>query len=77
MCFKQKKQYDIAMEQLQKAASELNIMDDTKKDILYEMGAVDEMMGHREKAAQYFKEIYSVDIGYRDVAEKIEKAYAK
>lgn len=77
MCFKQKNQLDIAMEQLQKAASELNVMDDTKKDILYEMGAVAEMMGRREDAAKYFKEIYSVDIGYRDVAEKIEKAYAK
>ena len=76
MCFKQKKQLDIAMEQLQKAVSELSLMDDTKKDILYEMGTVAEQMGRREEAAKYFKEIYSVDIGYRDVTEKIEKAYA-
>lgn len=77
MCFKQKSQLDIAMEQLQKAASELNVMDDTKKDILYEMGTVAEQMGRREEAAKYYKEIYSVDIGYRDVSAKIEKAYAK
>jgi len=77
MCFKQKKQLDIAMEQLQKAASELNLMDDTKKDILYEMGTVAEMMDRREEAAKHFKEIYSVDIGYRDVSEKIEKVYAR
>lgn len=76
MCFKQKKQFDIAMEQLQKAVSELSIMDDTKKDILYEMGIVAEQMGRREEAAKYFKEIYAVDIGYRDVAQKIEKVYS-
>lgn len=76
MCFKQKNQLDIAMEQLQKAASELSLMDDTKKDILYEMGTVAEQMGRREEAAKHFKEIYSVDIGYRDVAAKIEKAYS-
>lgn len=75
-CFKQKKQYDIALEQLEKAASELRIMDDTKKDILYEMGTVYELLGNREKAAQCFKEIYAVDIAYRDVAEKVEKVYA-
>ena len=77
LCFKQKKQYDIAMEQLEKAAAELHVMDDTKKDIFYEMGSIFELMGNPQKAAQHFKEIYSVDIRYKDVAEKIEKAYSK
>jgi len=76
MCFKQKKQYDIAMEQLQKAASELHLMDETKKDICYEMGVISELMGRRDEAAKYFKEIYSVDISYRDIAQKIENAYS-
>jgi tetratricopeptide (TPR) repeat protein len=31
LCFKQKQQYDIAIEQLQKAASEMTVMDETKK----------------------------------------------
>lgn len=75
LCFKSKEQYDIAMEQFEKAASELPVMDPTKKDILYELGVISEAMNNREKAAQYFKEIYSVDIGYRDVAERIEKSY--
>lgn len=76
MCFKQKEQYDIALEQLEKAASEVQVMDDTKKDILYELGTICEAMDNKQKAAQYFKEIYSVDIGYRDVSEKIEKSYS-
>ncbi len=77
LCFKQKKQYDIAMEQLEKAASEMHVMDDSKKDIVYEMGLISELMGHMDKAAAYYKEIYSVDIGYKDIAAKIEKAYKK
>ncbi len=77
LSFRQKNQFDIAMEQLEKAASELNVLDDTKKDILYEMGVIAELMGQKDKAIQYFKEIYSVDIQYKDVAARIEKAYQK
>jgi tetratricopeptide (TPR) repeat protein len=77
LCFKQKGQFDIASQQLEKALSELHLMDDTKKDILYELGTVYEAMGDTEKAAAHLKEIYAVDIGYRDVAEKIEKHYKK
>ena len=77
LCFKQKQQFDIAAEQLEKAASELNVMDETKKDVLYELGTVYEAMGQVPKAAVLYKEIYSVDFGYRDVAAKIERAYQK
>lgn len=76
-CFKAKEQYDIAAEQLEKAASELHLMDETKKDIFYELGTIYEAMGQLPKAAEFFKEIYAVDIGYRDVSAKIEKAYRK
>lgn len=76
-CFKAKGQLDIASEQLAKAKSELVLMDDAKKDIVYELGCVFEEMGDTEKAAEQFKEIYSVDISYRDVAAKIEKLYKR
>lgn len=77
LCFKAKKQYDLAADQLTKAAGEMQLMDETKKDILYELGTVREAMGQIEPAVEHFKEIYSVDIGYRDVAQKIEKYYKK
>ncbi len=76
MCFKQKKQNDIAIEQLEKAATELVTMDETKKDIYYELALIHEAAGNREKAAQYLKEIYSVDIGFRDVSQRIEQSYS-
>ncbi|MCX7818301.1 MAG: tetratricopeptide repeat protein [Kiritimatiellae bacterium] len=74
-CFEQKGQLDIAAEQLEKAASELTVLDNTKKDILYELGIVYERMGRGDKAVELFKEIYAVDIAYRDVADRIERYY--
>lgn len=76
MCFKQKNQFDMAIDQLEKACGELYTMDETKKDVLYELGEVSESLGKLDKAADYFKQIYQVDIGYKDVAEKIEKLYS-
>ncbi|MBN2302682.1 MAG: tetratricopeptide repeat protein [Lentisphaerae bacterium] len=75
MCFKQKGQHDLAIEQLEKAGLELTSMDQTKKDILYELGQITELTGDREKAAGYYKQIYQVDIGYKDIATKVEQVY--
>jgi len=76
LCFEKKGQIDIAVEQLQKAASEMSLMDDTRKDVVYELGLLHEKMGQPEKALEFFKEIYAVDISYRDVAQKVERRRA-
>jgi len=72
LCFEKKGQLDIAIEQLQKALAEMPLMDDTRKDVLYELGAIYEKMGQPDKALECYKEIYAVDISYRDVAQKVE-----
>jgi tetratricopeptide (TPR) repeat protein len=77
MCFKKKEQYDMALKQLETAVAELFSMDDNKKNILYELGGIAELMGDKEKAAEYYKQIYSVDISYKDIAEKIDNLYKK
>ncbi len=77
LCFREKGQPDIAFEQLQKAASELTLMDETKKDVVYVMGVLAEEMGRKDEAIAFFKEIYSVDIKYRDIAQRIESSYQK
>jgi tetratricopeptide (TPR) repeat protein len=76
-CFKAKKQYDIAAAQLQKAAEELPTMDDRKKAILYELGEVLDAQGEIDAALEYFKQIYAVDIGYKQVSTKIEEGYRR
>lgn len=77
MCFKAKQQYDMASEQLETASSEILTMDETKKNILYELGSVAELVGDRAKATGFYKQIYQVDIGFRDVATKVEQGYQK
>jgi tetratricopeptide (TPR) repeat protein len=77
LCFKHKHQYDLAVDQLETANAELPIMDDTKKDVLYELGVMYEAIGNREKAAQAYKQVYQFDIGYKDIAQKIEGIYKK
>jgi tetratricopeptide (TPR) repeat protein len=76
-CFKTKKLFDLAVAQLNTAKNDLTAMDDTKKDVIYELGTCYEMMGKPELAIEEFKVIYSEDIGFRDVAEKINAFYSK
>lgn len=76
-CFRSKKQYDLASEQLEAAAAEFPRVDGLKKDILYELGEVAELVGDRQKAAQYFKQIYQADIRFRDVSDKMERVYSR
>jgi tetratricopeptide (TPR) repeat protein len=76
-CFKAKKLLDLAVTQLSTAKNELSTMDDTKKEVIYELGSCYEQMGRADAAIDEFKAIYSEDIGFRDVAAKINAFYAK
>ncbi len=77
LCFKAKGQFDIAAKRLEEAASEIAGMDSTKKEILYNLGLLLEEMGQPEKSVEVLKQIYEVDYGYRDVAARVERSYAK
>jgi tetratricopeptide (TPR) repeat protein len=76
-CFKSKRQYDLALEQYETAKGEISAMNDQKKDIIYQLAECYELMDNREKAIAEYKLIYAADIGYRDVAAKIDEYYAK
>jgi tetratricopeptide (TPR) repeat protein len=76
-CFCGKRLFDLAVSQLEAARAELAVMDDAKKEVVYELGLCFEAMGQAEQAIAEFKAIYAVDIGYRDVAARINAFYAK
>jgi tetratricopeptide (TPR) repeat protein len=76
-CFRQKGLFDLAVTQFEAARSELGSLDETKKEVVYELGLCREAMGQGEQAMAEFKTIYAADIGYRDVAAKIDAFYAK
>lgn len=69
--------YDMAIAQFEEAKKEIPIMDDTKKAVIYELASAHEQNGNLDKAIAEYKIIYSNDIGYRDVADKINNFYAQ
>ncbi len=76
-CFHAKRQYDMAVDQIVKAIGDMVAMNEEKLDALYHLGVCYEDMGNREKAGECFKQIYQADVKFRDVAQRMEKLYAK
>lgn len=74
-CFERKNMNDLAKNALSEAARELTIMDNTKKEVLYELALVNEKVGDRNAYLEALKEIYNSDYGYRDVAQRVESSY--
>ncbi len=74
-CCEKKNMLDIATTHFSDAIDELHLMDNTKKDALYNLGLVYERMDDKEKYLNCMKEIYNADYGYRDVAQRVEQSY--
>lgn len=68
--------YDLAARQLEQAKAQNPEADDFKKEVLYELAGYYEALGDRERAASELKTLYSADIGYRDVGERIKTFYS-
>jgi sirohydrochlorin ferrochelatase/tetratricopeptide (TPR) repeat protein len=75
-CFGKRKMFDLAARTLQNALKEKLVFDEEKKDLVYQLGSMLEAMGKKEEAIEQFKLIYEADIGYRDVAAKVDAYYA-
>lgn len=75
-CFSLQGMNDMAAGNLQSAIKEKPVFDDEKKEMIYALGGVFEKMGKKEEAMDQYKQIYQVDAGYKDVADKVEKYYS-
>jgi tetratricopeptide (TPR) repeat protein len=73
--FRAKGQNDIAMMQLEMARDLLPQMDANRKKVLFDLGEVYEVTGSMEKAFQCYREVYSADIGYQDISQKMERLF--
>ena len=76
-CYTERGMLDLAANVLSSAAGELIQMDATKKDIVYNLGLVYEKMMQPQRSIECMKQIYEVDYGYRDVAERVERSYGE
>jgi tetratricopeptide (TPR) repeat protein len=67
---------DLAVRTFQNALKEKPVFDEEKKELIYHLGTVLEKMDKKEEAIEQFKQIYETDIGYRDVAAKVDAYYS-
>lgn len=74
-CYDHMNMTDLAAAQFNEAIAEIQVMDDTKKDLLYNLALLCEKMGDKERYLESLKQIYAVDYDYRDVAERVEQSY--
>ena len=76
LCFGKRGMFDLAARTLQNAIKEKPAFDDEKKELVYNLGCVLEKMGKPQDAIEQFKQIYEMDIGYKEVATKVDAFYA-
>ncbi len=74
-CFARRGMNDMAARKIQDALKEKPGFDDERKEMLYELGCILEKMGKADDAIEQFKQIYEADIGYKDVAAKVDAYY--
>ncbi|HAR67244.1 MAG TPA: hypothetical protein DCR55_13680 [Lentisphaeria bacterium] len=76
-CLSFQGKHDLAIVELEGALEGMHNMDGIKKSTLYQLAEEYKVRGDQEKADSYFKEVYSADIGFRDVSEIVEKIYSR
>jgi len=74
-CYRAKGQRDMALMQLETALEQLPVMDDLRKQVVFELGELHEENGDIEKAFNSYREIYGADISFRDISDKMERMY--
>ncbi len=70
-CFVEKKQYEVATAILQRALNEPGLDDDNLAGVLYLLGTAAEALGKTQDAATYYQRVLAVNIGFRDVSERL------
>jgi len=72
LCFMHKRQFDLALEQFSRAIKRHPDMDEEGKELRYLQASAYEQMGRTEEALNIYKQIYSQDINFKDVAAKVD-----
>ncbi|HEY8965075.1 MAG TPA: hypothetical protein VIM58_01445 [Candidatus Methylacidiphilales bacterium] len=68
--------FDMAEKGLAAVAAEIPVMNDVKKEVLYNLAGVLRDAGKKTEEIDVLKQVYEVDIGYRDVAARVEASYS-
>jgi tetratricopeptide (TPR) repeat protein len=68
---------DMAVTQLQGALREKPVFDDEKKDMTYALAGVFVKMGKLDEADELYKQIFHVDMNFKDVMAKVQASYKR
>lgn len=73
-CFAARPQtLDVAKDQLLEGLAEIEDVGlDIAKELLYELGSIEEQLGQKDEALKHYKKIYGLDAAYRDISSKIQ-----
>lgn len=71
MCFIATDKTDMAVMQLEAARDAIPTMDELKKKVVYQLGLCAEAQGDLDKAYAYYKDIYSSDVTFADLGERM------
>ncbi|MBI2537654.1 MAG: tetratricopeptide repeat protein, partial [Gemmatimonadetes bacterium] len=75
-CFFEKGQYNVAATVLRRAVETDKGGDEEKIGLLYWLGRCEEEQGHSAEALTYYQRVFSVDIRFQDVSDRV-KSLAK
>ena len=70
-CFMERSQFDVAATILQRALADGRAGDEQLVGVLYLLGYASEALDRYEDALSYYQRVFSVDIRFRDVADRI------
>lgn len=71
-CFHAQKRYDLAIDVFKKAPLLKRKLDEDLLELHYNLATVYADSGDNKNALKHYKKVYAHDVGYRDVAEKVE-----
>jgi Tfp pilus assembly protein PilF len=71
-CFQAKGFSDLARKEFERVLEGRSTVDERAREVLYNLGLIAEAEGNPAEARLHYARIYEVDIGFRDVAGKME-----
>jgi tetratricopeptide (TPR) repeat protein len=71
-CFQQKGFLDLARKEYERALGDARELDERAKEILYNLADIAASEGDRAGARAFYVRVYEVDVGFRDVAAKMD-----
>jgi len=76
ICFMEKQLPNIALMWYQRAMQTLGLEEEELQGLRYEIANAYEMSGEKDRALEFFEQIYAIDVNYRDVGQRLAQLQA-